>query len=454
MANTYKSNLTVVDNSDSEPLKLLQEQYALSTIGGAIHVLNRVTLAKVLAGHPTAQVEYIKKADADVIMKRFIESLPLPLTRKQAKAVIDEWWFSPDTTVYARVTFTPNPVSDETLNLWIAPTIKPKKGNWDIIRDYLRYVICDGDEVLFEYIGNFLVHALKHPEEKPGIIIVLMGDEGVGKGFFLRLIARIWGSTTIEVSDMSKVVGTFNKDIENKYWILLDEALFKGDKKSQDRLKSLITEPTVQVEQKYEPSRTVESVHRFVATTNHDQFAQIRVEDRRCVFVRVSNKHKQDTKYFAKLDKAFNDGETVEAFAYHLMECDISAFNPRARPPTTETVQQKIRSLTGFNRYWYEVLHAGNFYFKESHQYQNDTGWYEPAHIANSHLLNLYREYDKTAERHEPMQLQTVKEKLRLICPSAQGKRVDNKRCLSYPHIDAARKEFEEFIGCEIDWPE
>jgi hypothetical protein len=47
-------------------------------------------------------------------------------------------------------------------------------------RDYLLDVICDGDLGLFDYLIRFLAHALQHPEEKPGIMIVLIGAEGVG----------------------------------------------------------------------------------------------------------------------------------------------------------------------------------------------------------------------------------------------------------------------------------
>jgi hypothetical protein len=450
-----KPNLTVVDSNEDSPLKALQEMYALSSIGGEIRILNRGTIARVLDGDSEASVEFIKKADGFVMMKRYLERQPIPLSAKGMSLVINEWLFHPDTKEYNSISFTPIKTEPHVLNLWVGPTIIPKPGEYETIQEYLFEIIADSDSDLYRYICYYIAHALQHPEDKPGIMIVLIGDEGVGKGFFFILLARIWGCTTIEVSDMSKVVGVFNKDIENKYWILLDEALFKGDKKAQDRLKSLITEPTVQVEQKYEPSRTVPSVHRFVATTNREQFSQIRSDDRRNVFLRVSNKHKQDHDYFAELHKALHDGVQVEAFVEHLMRLDLSEFNPRLRPSTAETAQQKIRSLSGFARYWYEVLYVGDFAVKGGDYRLPELGWWEADWIRNKTLMRAYQEYDKASERYESVQLQTIYKTISKVCPSAEcGARDDNKRGVRYPALTEARNEFEKYIGCDIDWPE
>jgi hypothetical protein len=446
----------VVDNNDQPHscLTALQHHFALSTIGGAIHGVDRENIRRVLSGDKKADLEFIKKADLELMMRRYLETLSIPANAKVMKNAIDDWWVYPTTKEYKTVSFSPKQTGGHDLNLWVGPTIEPAPGEYSTIDDFLYEVICDEDEALWRYLCLFLAHALQHPEDKPGIMLVLIGDEGAGKGFFFMLLSRIWGSTTIEVSDMSKVIGTFNKVIENKFWILLDEALFKGDKKAQDRLKSLVTEPTVQVEQKYEPSRTVESVHRFVATTNREQFSQIRSDDRRNVFLRVSNKHKQDHEYFAELHRALHDGVQVEAFVEKLTNLDLSEFNPRLRPATAETAQQKIRSLVGFQRYWYEVLYHADFSPRGGDYSSPSLGWWDADFIKNRDLIKRYVENEKTADRHESVQLQSVYKTLTLICPSAEcGARDDNKRGVRYPTLLKGREEFVKFLGCNVDWP-
>ena len=113
---------------------------------------------------------------------------------------------------------------------------------------------------------------IQKPEEKPGIMIVMSGGQGTGKGTFFCLLQKIWLKTTLIVSDVDHVIGGFNAALERNYAVCMDEALFSSQKKAMDRLKSFITEAKITVEQKYLPRRSLDSIHRFFAATNHEHF--------------------------------------------------------------------------------------------------------------------------------------------------------------------------------------
>ena len=447
-------NVTTLPNHAStaavSALAALQQAFAISRIGGQIRLLERQVIREAQQGSTTAAVHFIKKQDGDLILKRFIESIPIPVAKPAE--VVNSFWVSPNTIEYHRLAFHPIPQSADTLNLWVPHTVVPAQGVWTVIENYLKDVICDGDLALFNYIIQFLAHALQHPEEKPGIMIVLIGAEGVGKGFFIRLLEALWGATTLQVSDIAAITGSFNAGLERTFWVAFDECMFKGDKKSQDRIKSLVTEPAVQVEQKYEPSRTIESFHRFVACTNHAQWGQIRSDDRRYLFIKVSDCHKQDSDYFGQLSNSLNDGVTVPALAYYLINLDISKFNPRNKPQTAEGFEQKRRSLSDFARYWLEVLYKGSFDLG-SDQYPDASLPYEGALFLSSHTLTQrYKDYNHIAERYEAIQAKTIREEIKVLCPSADTqKRQDNKRGILFPEIGLARKEFEAFIGWSVN---
>ena len=121
----------------------------------------------------------------------------------------------------------------------------------------------------------------------------------------------------------------------------------------------MITEPKITIEQKYQPRRTIQSLHRFFAASNHDHFGNIELDDRRFVFLRVSDKRQGDHDYFSGLYAAIDDPVQLSAFAYDLATLDIADFNFRAKPNTGELLEQKLQSLRGFARYWYEVLSTG-----------------------------------------------------------------------------------------------
>lgn len=450
-------NVTALPNQAStaavSALSALQQAFAISRIGGQIRLLERQVIREAQQGSTTAAVHFIKKQDGDLILKRFIESLPIPVAKPAE--VVNSFWVSPNTIEYHRLAFHPIPQSADTLNLWVPHTVVPAQGVWTVIENYLKDVICDGDLALFDYLIRFLAHALQRPEEKPGIMIVLIGAEGVGKGFFIRLLEALWGATTLQVSDIAAITGNFNAGLERAFWVALDECMFFGDKKALDRMKSITTEPWIQVEQKYEPPKIMFSVHRFIACTNHAQWGQIRSDDRRYLFIKVSDCHKQDTTYFGLLSNALNDGVTVPALAYYLVNLDITKFNPRSKPQTAEGFEQKRRSLSGFARYWYEVLDKGSFDLGGDHYPAGSLSYEEELFVSSHALTQKYKDYNHIAERYEAIQAQTIREEIKMLCPSADTKkRQDNKRGILFPKIEVARKEFETHIGCTVNWDE
>jgi hypothetical protein len=284
---------------------------------------------------------------------------------------------------------------------------------------------------------------------------VLIGGQGTGKGVFFQLLKAIWSRTTLLVSDVDEVVGKFNAALERHYVVCMDEALFSGDKKSLDRLKSLVTEPTIRIEQKYQPSRSIDSVHRFFAATNHDQFAHIEKDDRRFFFLRVSSSHQQDTDYFKRLCDSFNDGQTLEGFVSFLLCLDLADFNVRERPKTTEHDSQRIKSLNGFDRYWYEVLLNANFgagdTFTQDH-------WEAGRFIATRSMVGHYKVYDHKAGKYEPIQAGNISQSVKRLCPTAKSTRKlhNNRpqRGFNLPSIQIARSDFESHFSIAIDWEE
>jgi hypothetical protein len=84
------------------------------------------------------------------------------------------------------------------------------------------------------------------------------------------------------------------------------------------------------------------------------------MDDRRFVFLSVSNSKQQDTSYFGQIAAFIEDEKTVGALIYYLQRKDLTTFNVRAKPNTNEHLEQKLRSLQGVSRMWYEFLVTGS----------------------------------------------------------------------------------------------
>ena len=136
---------------------------------------------------------------------------------------------------------------------------------------------------------------------------------------------------------------------------------------------------------------------------------------------------------------------------------DLTNFNVRNKPHTDEQLLQKIKSLQGFERFWYEVLSSKNFKGKEN----SSKLWTGSVFITTADLLHNYKEYNKGAEKYQPLQVTQVLETIKKICPKSkinirefintfQGKQ--QLRGVRLPCIGAARQDFCDYIGHEINW--
>lgn len=425
-------------------LGVLQQKFALINLSGEIRIVDQTQIAQVLAG-TAKEISLYRRPEGGILITRELENLPFPTN---AKTEITNFINNPATHVYDEVAFSPLPLPTSTLNYWIGPSTKPMQGDWYVLQEFLHTVICDNNYQLFDYLIRYLAHMLQKPQEKPGIMIVLLSGQGEGKGTFFKILQRIWPRTTLLVSDVDEVVGKFNAALERNYIVCMDEALFAGDKKSLDKLKSLITESTCRIEQKHQPSRSINSYHRYFASSNHNHFAHVDKDDRRFLFVRLSSVHKQDQIYFDAVNDALEDDAVIAAMMYDLMNMDLTGFNVRKRPLTDEHLSQRLQSLNGFERYWYEVLESGMF-----NSFQQ---WDQPVFVSTLHLIDYFSAHDKNASRYGSVQQKQIASALKLVCPTAKParKKVHNiqERGYDLPDIFTARKEFEAVLGTSVEW--
>ena len=448
--------------SPPSALSSLQARFAILDIPGDIRVVDLDKIHAHLQGALEGEIGMYKKQDAELKMKRHLEALAISSNPRQ---VIADFWISPATVEYKATAFSPNIKSPSILNFWVGPVPKPQPGNWVVLREFIKDVICGSQEEAYSYLIQYMAHMVQKPEEKPGIIVTLIGGQGTGKGVYFSLLRAIWKSTTIQVSTLDHIVGRFNAILERNYVICMDEALFAGDRRSLDRMKSMITEPNVMIEQKLQPVRSIESVHRFFAASNHDHFAHVDRDDRRFLFLRVSDSHKQDTAYFKKITAEISDDRTIGALFYYLLRKDISDFNIRIKPKTSEHLAQRLKSLEGFERFWYEVLSIGlldGVGTSTSLLSDFNTPWLESIFVSSNALLESYKNFNKNAQRYQTLQNKNMKEQLVKLCPSVKADRQQirvsgqstscQQRGFILPTLPLARQEFCAYIGGELEW--
>lgn len=262
----------------------------------------------------------------------------------------DQFWQGHPNRREARIVFKMNEdMGPGEYNLWRGFAVKPRKG-WQKQRRLLRHireVICRRDKKKFRYLIQWLAYLVQHPEQLPGTVLVLKSrKEGTGKSTVGMVMLKIFGDHhSALIDDKERIVGRFNDWMEPMCFILAEEILWAGDRRSTDKLKSRITAQQMPMERKNGAIWQANNHLHVIMTTNHDHAVAAGVGDRRYIVYDVAEDHANDKAWFAPL---YLNGkvrtEVAEEFLWFLQSIKLGDWHPRQAIKTAETIEQQRAS--------------------------------------------------------------------------------------------------------------
>ena len=247
-----------------------------------------------------------------------------------------------------------NKCPDGVFNFFQGFRVEPLVGDCTIFIDHLKHVVCAGDDVSFAYLIQWLAHLFQRPDQKPNVAIVLKSVEGTGKGTMVEPLLKILGSHANKTNGAYALAGRFNGIVANRLLIFADEVDLT-DKHVADRLKSIITETTVNMERKGLEMEPLPNYSRLIFASNHSRVINAGPRERRYLILEPDDTKAQDSDYFKKLWAWVND-EGAAKLLYYLLQVDISGFDPYKCPQTKALIDEKLESLTGVNLFFYEQI--------------------------------------------------------------------------------------------------
>jgi hypothetical protein len=169
------------------------------------------------------------------------------------------------------VIFNPTGSSDPgILNLWRGFAVTPVPGDWSLMKRHICEVICSKDKIRYRYLIHWLARMVQHPAEQGEVAVVMKGGEGTGKGIFAKAVLHLLGQHGIAISNARHLVGNFNGHLRDCIFLFADEAFFAGDKQHIGVLKSLITEPHLTIEAKYQNAVQTPNFLHVMMASNED----------------------------------------------------------------------------------------------------------------------------------------------------------------------------------------
>jgi hypothetical protein len=279
--------------------------------------------------------------------------------------------------------------------------------------DHVKNVLAGGDETSYQYVISWLAHIVQFPPNKIGTVLLFKSEQGAGKGVFFDLIIKhiIGRDYSISINDMNQLLGNFNAIVAHKLLTVCDEIQnYGGAHRSNDKLKSLITNETVPIERKGFDTQIEEDSNNYVFLTNNDWPVKVETSDRRYVIIESSSNRIGDREYFNNLLRLTNDEAGTHLYNW-LMRFNIT-IDLRFIPNTKARTQLKMNSVP--EPIWLiQVLRGeianvvcGDLVYAPSILYRSFTDWannagYKHNYTERTFLLSINKVIQSKVDRQD-----------------------------------------------------
>tara|TARA_R100001591_G_scaffold3838_2_gene9049 strand:- start:1584 stop:4004 length:2421 start_codon:yes stop_codon:yes gene_type:complete len=439
-----------IDDESGDAISEINKEYALVLNGDKV-VITREMLNEI--GEPEFRFMAV------AAFHQYMANVLIWAGDKQYNAS-QLWMKSPKRRTYDGVTFDPShKAPDRYLNLWRGFAVGVcESGSWDLLKGHLLDNVCNGNEEHYKYLMAWLAQMIQQPGEKPGVMMVLRGEKGVGKSILSDILHLIYGSHSVKISQARHLTGNFNSHMAGKVLLRVEEGYWAGDKSADGPLKDLITSDTVLIEKKGHDPIPVRNCIRVLMTTNNKWVVPATKDERRyCVFDVASNK-RQDRKYFGAIWDEMHSGG-LERMLFDLMHHDFSDVDVWDAPETEALKEQKVESFDSVEQWWYEALcseYFGRGWDMEGRN-QTEEYWNDRDIMKRSNFHLFYIDYCQKMKIKYPESPQSFLRKLYKMCPGIVHKGVRASAAgrpwgLRLPAITEARKMFDKWCNFDHDW--
>lgn len=236
-----------------------------------------------------------------------------------------------------------------------------KEEELQLILNHIK-ILSGHNEEVFDYFIKWIAQMIQHPDIKSNCP-TLISLEGAGKGTFMKLMSQMLGSSKVfETTTPSRDVwGDFNGRMCNTFLINLNELSKKETIECEGRIKGLITDPKLTINNKGVNQYDIDSHHRFINTTNTEDPIRTSNDDRRNWIIRSSDEKCDDKEYFNYLYNILEDVNVIKTcYEYFKSIPDMDKFNLIPLPKTEYHNNLKKLSSNPIEM-WLEAFTLKNF---------------------------------------------------------------------------------------------
>ena len=183
--------------------------------------------------------------------------------------------------------------------------------------------LVDNNDECVDYVLKYFAHLFQQPEVRPNVSLVFVSLEGYGKDTLIDCVQVLLGRQYLyRTAKIDDIFGSFNSALKNKLIVQINELAGRDGFENKDKLKDLITQQTVNINEKNKPQYDQTNYSRIIICTNRFNSIEISPTDRR-FFVAEADRIKPPKSHFIKFHQLLKDDNQLYSLYKYFMEYKI-----------------------------------------------------------------------------------------------------------------------------------
>jgi hypothetical protein len=348
---------------------------------------------------------------------------------------------NPTQRTYTNMGIYPNPLlcPPNIFNMWkpfdmeLITKWEDRPKELQFILNHIR-ILCGNSEDVSDYFTKWIAQIIQFPEVKT-MCPTFISKEGAGKTSLIILLEKMLGSSKVyeTTNPMRDVWGDFNGRMINTFLVNLNELSKKDTIECQGRIKGLITDGKITINNKGKNQYDIQSYHRFIITTNNEDPITTKQDDRRNLVIRCSDELIGNKEYFNKLYSYFDDVNVVKTFYEYLKRIpDMGKFGSIIAPITEYQNDLKDMNMDVEERWLREMVSERDEDFK----------------LLGSEMINLFSDFCANNKIEYKTNSKKLGLKIKRIVSDCISKEHTNKGERTTFCVENIRKKLD--IGCLV----
>jgi len=190
-------------------------------------------------------------------------------------------------------------------NIWRKSGIEAVPGDVSVFVEHMAFLF--PNEADRSLVLDYLALLVQKPAQKIHFALLVRGLQGTGKSWIGNLMELIIGRPNVVRPSNDEVTSRWTSWMEGAQLAIVEELMTLGRLEVANRLKPVITDPTIRIEEKNCSIYSIPNKLNFLCFTNHDDALKIEHGDRRWLVV-FSPAVKKEPTYYARLFAFLADG--------------------------------------------------------------------------------------------------------------------------------------------------